>query len=298
MDHIQAMRTFVRIIELGNFSRAAEKLSLPRATVSHTIKRLEARLGVRLLLRTTRQVQVTAEGDIYYQRCLRLLAEIDETDTLFSRQKSRPSGRIRVDMPHSLAREIVIPTLPQFYQRYPEVTLCLSANDAAIDVLREGVDCVLRAWQVEDESLIARHLPALPQVTCASAAYIERYGMPQTLDDLAAHQAVGYFSQRTARHYPLDFMSQGVCEQRTLQSQIDVSGADVYVAACRAGLGLIQSPRYGVRHWLERGELVEVLPEMPPPDMPLYIMYPAGHFLAPRVSVFIDWLRECFARPL
>ncbi len=298
MDHIQAMRTFVRIIELGNFSRAAEKLNLPRATVSHTIKRLEARLGVRLLLRTTRQVQVTAEGQIYYQRCLRLLAEIDETDTLFSRQKLRPSGRIRVDMPHSLAREIVIPALPQFYQRYPEITLCLSANDAAIDVLREGVDCVLRAWQVEDESLIARHLPALEQVTCASAAYIERYGMPQTLDDLATHQAVGYFSQRTTRHYPLDFMSQGVCEQRTLHSQIDVSGADVYVAACRAGLGLIQSPRYGVRHWLESGELVEVLPEMPPPDMPLYIMYPAGHFLAPRVSVFIDWLRECFARPL
>lgn len=139
---------------------------------------------------------------------------------------------------------------------------------------------MLRAWQVEDESLIARHLPALEQVTCASADYIERYGMPQTLDDLATHQAVGYFSQRT------------------LHSQIGVSGADVYVAACRAGLGLIQSPRYGVRHWLASGELVAILPKMPPPDMPLYIMYPAGHFLAPRVSVFIDWLRECFARPL
>ncbi len=200
-----------------------------------------------------------------------MLAEIDETDTLFSRQKLRPSGRIRVDMPHSLAREIVIPALPQFYQRYPEITLCLSANDASIDVLREGVDCVLRAWQVEDESLIARHLPALEQVTCASAEYIELYGIPNTLDDLATHQAVGYFSQRTTRHYPLDFMSQGGGEQRILTSQIDVSGADVYVAACRAGLGLIQSPRYGVRHWLESGELVEVLPEMPPPDMPLYI---------------------------
>lgn len=196
-------------------------------------------------------------------------------------------------MPYSLAREIVIHALPQFYQRYPEITLCLSANDASIDVLREGVDCVLRAWQVEDETLIARHLPALEQVNCASADYIERYGMPQTLDDLATHQAVGYFSQRTTRHYPLDFMSQGVCEQRTLHSQIDVSGA-----ACCAGLGLIQSPLYGVRYWLESGELVEILPEMPPPDMPLYIMYHAGHFLALRVSVLIDWLRACFARPL
>lgn len=298
MDHIQAMRTFVRIVELGNFSRAAEKLNLPRATVSHTIKRLEARLGVRLLLRTTRQVQITPEGEIYYQRCIRLLTEIDETDTLFSRQRGRPSGVVRVDMPHSLAREMVIPALPQFYQRYPDISVTLSANDAAIDLLREGVDCVLRAWQVEDDSLVARHLPALPQLTCASARYLAQHGVPHTLDDLDEHQAVGYFSLRSPRHYPLEFMVQGTCETRMLPGRLAVSGADAYIAGGRAGLGLIQVPRYGVRQWLENGELVELLPDMPPPDMPLYIMYPAGHFLAPRVSVFIDWLQTCFQRPL
>lgn len=298
MDHIQAMRTFVRIVELGNFSRAAEQLNLPRATVSHTIKRLEARLGVRLLLRTTRQVQITTEGEIYYQRCVRLLTEIDETDTLFSRQRGRPSGVVRVDMPHSLAREVVIPALPRFYQRYPEISVTLSANDIAIDLLREGVDCVLRAWQVEDDSLVARNLPPMPQLTCASATYLARHGVPRTLDDLAQHQAVGYFSLRSTRRYPLEFMVQGACQTRTLPGALAVSGADAYIAAGRAGLGLIQVPRYGVRQWLAQGELVEVLADMPPPDMPLYILYPVGHFLAPRVSVFIDWLQECFDCPL
>ncbi len=297
MDSIQAMRTFVRIVELGNFSRAAEKLNLPRATVSNTIKWLESRLGVRLLLRTTRQVQVTTEGQTYYQRCVHLLTEIDETETLFSRQRLQPSGAVRVDMPHSLAREIVIPALAQFYQRYPDITVSLSANDAAIDVMRAGVDCVLRAWQVEDDSLVARHLPSLPQLTCASRDYLARHGIPLTLDDLASHQAVGYFSLRSERAYPMEFMVQEQCVPRMLPGKLTVSGADAYIAGGRAGFGLIQVPRYGVQPWLASGELVEVLPQTPPPDMPLFVMYPAGHFLAPRVSVFIAWLQERFQRP-
>ncbi|GAB7194249.1 hypothetical protein OS31_43510 [Dickeya oryzae] len=193
MDQVQAMRVFVRIVEAESFSRAAEKLGLPRATVSQTLKRLEVRLGVRLLQRTTRQVQVTDEGLLYYQRCVQLLAELDETDALFSHQRQQPSGRVRIDMPHSLARQVVIPSLPAFYRRYPQISLVLSANDAAINVLREGVDCVLRAWQVDDDSLVARSLPSLPQVTCASAAYCAEFGVPDSLEALATHRMVGYF---------------------------------------------------------------------------------------------------------
>lgn len=186
MDQVQAMRVFVRIVEAESFSRAAEKLGLPRATVSQTLKRLELRLGVRLLQRTTRQVQVTDEGMLYYQRCVQLLAEIEETDALFSRQRQQPSGRVRIDMPHSLARQVVIPSLPEFYRRYPQISLVLSANDSAINVMREGVDCVLRAWQVDDDSLVARSLPSLPQVTCASAAYCAEFGVPDTLEALTS----------------------------------------------------------------------------------------------------------------
>ncbi|MBJ7222634.1 MULTISPECIES: LysR family transcriptional regulator [unclassified Brenneria] len=298
MDHIQAMRVFVRIVELGSFSRAAERLALPRATVSHTIKQLEARLGVRLLQRTTRQVQITDEGRIYYQRCTQLLAEIEETDSLFTRHKRQPVGKVRVDMPYSLAREVVIPALSDFYQRYPQITLSLSANDAAINVLREGVDCVLRAWQTEDDSLATRHLPPMSQITCASADYLAKFGTPQSLDDLVHHQAVGYFSLRTERLYPLEFMSQGERITAMLPGKLQVNGADAYIAGCRAGLGLIQAPRHGLQRWLNSGELVEILKDTPPPDMPLYVMYPPGRFLAPRIRVFIEWLNELFTRPL
>ncbi|PWC17785.1 LysR family transcriptional regulator [Brenneria corticis] len=297
MDQIQAMRIFVRIAELGSFSRAAEMLSLPRATVSHAVKRLESRLGVRLLQRTTRQVQITAEGQIYYQRCIQLLAEIEETNALFTQQRHQPAGNVRVDMPHSLAREVVIPALSEFYQRYPRITLSLSANDSAINVLREGVDCVLRAWRIEDDSLATHHLPALPQATCASAGYLAEFGMPRSLDDLTAHQAVGYFSLRTGRRYPLEFMLKGECVTSMLPGKLEVNGADAYVAACRAGFGLIQAPRHSLQRWLDSGELVEILKDTPPPDMPLYVMYPPGRFLAPRIRVFIEWLNERFARP-
>lgn len=296
MDQIQTMRVFVRIVEAESFSRAAEKLALPRATVSQALKRLELRLGVRLLQRTTRQVQVTDEGRLYYQRCMQLLAELEETDALFSQQRQQPSGRVRIDMPHTLARRMVIPALPAFYQRYPHITLALSANDSPINVLREGVDCVLRAWQMEDDSLVAKALTSLPQATCASADYCAAHGVPETLDALAGHRMVGYFSLHKSQNYPLEFMHNGEVERRMLPTCIEVNGADAYVAAGRAGMGIIQAPRYGLAELLTSGELVEILPQLPPPDMPLYVMYPPGRFLAPRIRVVIDWLEELFAR--
>ncbi|CAM4283665.1 LysR family regulatory protein [Yersinia intermedia] len=295
MDQIQAMRIFVRIVELGSFSRAAEKLQLPRATVSHTLKRLEQRLGVRLLVRTTRQVNITAEGTLYYQRCLQLLSAFEEADSLFSHQRLQPEGKVRIDMPHSLARNVVIPALNDFYQRYPHITLMLGANDSTIDLMREGVDCVLRAWLPHDEQLASRNIGLQPQITCASPAYLAKQGVPQSLDDLAGHQAVGYFSQINSRDYPLEFVYQSKVENRTLPGILSVSGADAYIAAGVAGLGLIQAPTSGIQSQLAQGELIEVLPHCPPPAMPLFIMFPAGRFLAPRVRVLIDWLIELFS---
>lgn len=296
MDQIQAMRIFTRIVELGSFSRAAERLQLPRATVSNAVKRLEQRLGVRLLLRTTRQVQVTSEGTLYYQRCVQLLGALEEADTLFSHQKLQPSGKVCIDMPHSLAREIVIPALDDFYRRYPDLTLALGANDTHVDLLRDGVDCVLRAWETEDDSLVARRIAMLPQLTCASPAYLAAFGVPQSIDRLQQHQAVGYFSLTSNRDYPLEFCRNGKVELRELPAKLSVSGADAYTSGCRAGMGLIQAAHYSLAPWLQKGELVEVLAETPPPPMPIYVMYPPGRFLAPRVRVLIDWLIWLFER--
>ncbi len=295
MDQIQAMRIFIRIAELESFSRAAEDLNLPRATVSTTLKALEQKLGVRLFLRTTRQVKITAEGELYYQRCLQLLAALEEADTLFASQKNQPAGSVRIDMPHSLAREIVIPRLAEFNARYPLITLKLSANDNAIDLLDQGVDCVLRAWTSEGDNLQSRHIADLPQMTCASPAYLARKGIPDTLSDLSVHSTVGYFFRQHRPESQLEFADGAQIKMVILPCSLTVSGADAYVAAGKAGYGLVQASRLIISDALEKGELIEVLGHQLPPPMPLYIMYPPGRFLAPRVRVLLDWLIEIFA---
>src|SRR5471032_553962 len=229
MDQIQAMRIFIRIAELESFSRAAEDLNLPRATVSTTLKALEQKLGVRLFLRTTRQVKITAEGELYYQRCLQLLAALEEADTLFASQKNQPAGSVRIDMPHSLAREIVIPRLAEFNARYPLITLKLSANDNAIDLLDQGVDCVLRAWTSEGDNLQSRHIADLSQMTCASPDYLARQGTPQTLNDLSSHFAVGYFFRQQQPTSQLDFIDGKKTVTFDLAQRLTVSGADAYL---------------------------------------------------------------------
>lgn len=235
MDQIHAMRIFIRIVELGNFSRAAEDLNLPRATVSTTLKRLEQKLGVRLFLRTTRQVKITEEGEIYYQRCLQLLAAIEEANALFSGHKNPPSGNVRIDMPHSLAREIVIPALPDFNARYPLINLKLGANDNAVDLLEQGVDCVLRAWAAEGDTLQSRHIADLPQITCASPAYLAKQGTPQTLEELTTHFTVGYFFHQQQPESQLDFRDGKQSKRIVLPQRLTVSGADAYLAAGKAG---------------------------------------------------------------
>lgn len=297
MDQIQAMKIFIRIAELESFSRAAEDLDLPRATVSTTLKRLEQQLGVRLFLRTTRQVKITDEGKIYYQRCLQLLAALEEANTLFAHHKNQPTGVVRIDMPHSLARVMVIPALQAFYERYPHITLSVSANDNSVNLLDQGVDCVIRAWPSEDENLQSRHLANLEQITCASPAYLAKFGVPKTREDLNTHHVIGYFFAHQQPESHLEFITNGIGEKMPLRNTLTVSGADAYVAAAKAGFGLIQASRLAIAQELERGELVEVLSDLTPPPMPLYIMYPPGRFLAPRIRVFLDWLITLFSQP-
>lgn len=295
MDQVQAMKIFVRIAELESFSRAAEDLNLPRATVSTTLKRLEQRLGIRLFLRTTRLVKITDEGKVYYQRCLQLLAALEETDALFAHHKHQPAGIVRIDMPHSVARERVIPALKAFYQSYPQINLILSANDNAINLLDQGVDCVVRAWPSEDDHLQSRHLTDLVQITCASPAYLAQFGTPLTLGDLGPHQAVGYFFAHQRPDTHLEFVTGNGTEKIQLSSSLTVSGADAYVAAAKAGFGLVQVSKLAIAQELVLGTLMEVLPQFLPPHMPLYIMYPPGRFLAPRIRVLLDWLITLFS---
>lgn len=294
MDRLQAMRLFTRIVELGSFSRAAEQLGMPRASATQIIQQLEARLGVRLLARTTRQVTPTVDGTGYYRRCLRILADLDDAEAEFSQAAHHPQGRIRIDLPDSFCRLLLIPALPDFYARYPLVRIEISVSDRQIDLIREGVDCVLRIGELGDLPLYARRLGRLRQVTCASAGYLAQHPAPTRLDELEAHWMVDYVSASTAKSLPLEFEVEGRIELRSLRSRLAVNNGGAYVAACAAGFGIVQVPDYHVREPLEQGRFVEILPAFPPPVLPVHALYPADRPLSARVRVFIDWLAERF----
>lgn len=293
MDRFQEMQVFVRIAERGSFTQAADDLQLPRATVSNLIQRLEARLGVRLLERTTRTVRLTPDGEAYRQRCVGLLADLEEADGLF--RQAEPKGLLRVNLQGTLARRFVVPALPAFLARHPQLEVQIGEDDRLVDLVREGVDCVLRAGQLRDSSLVARRVAQLPQVTCASAAYLAQFGEPRTLADLAGHRAVNYLSSATGQALPLEFTVNAELRTLDLPGPVSVTGADVYAGAAIAGLGLVQVPRYRVADELACGQLREVLADLPPPPLPVSVLYPQSRQLSVRVRAFTQWLAELFS---
>lgn len=296
MDKFQALRVFARVVELGAFGKAADSLQLPRASVTVLIKQLETHLGVQLLQRTTRQVSTTLDGAAFYPRCVQLLADLEEAESCFRAAQQNPQGKLRVDLPSSLARLVVIPALPQFCARYPRIELEVGASDRPVQLIREGIDCVLRAGDVHDSSLVARPLAQLRQLTCASPAYLQTHGVPENLHQLEGHLAVNYFSALSGRRFDLEFQLGAELVCRSLPGALAVNSADAYVAACEAGLGLIQVPHYHVAEQLKAATLVEVLPACRPPLLPLTALYPAQRQLSRRVRVFVDWLVALFAQ--
>ncbi|MBN8812805.1 MULTISPECIES: LysR family transcriptional regulator [unclassified Sphingomonas] len=292
MDRISAMRLFVRIVERGSFAQAARDLKIPRPTATHAIQHLEADLEVRLLERTTRTVRPTLDGTLYYERCIRLLADLDEVESVF--RNAEPRGPLRVDMQGTLARFFVLPALPEFIARYPGISLNLSEADRMVDLITEGVDCVLRAGNLSDSSLIGRRVAMLEQVTLASPAYLERFGAPASPDDLAGHRMVAYTASATGQPYPLEFAADGAQRDVPLPYDVVVRGAEIYTASGVAGLGLIQVPRYRVEPQIAAGQLVPVLEAFSPPPMEVSVLYPQSRHLSPRVRVFIDWLADLF----
>lgn len=292
MDRFQEMRIFVRIVERRSFTLAAGDLQLPRATVTNAIKRLETRLATRLLERTTRVVAPTLDGQAYYGRCVRLLGDLAEIEAVFTR--TEPSGLLRVNLQATLARHVVAPSLPAFLARYPGIALQIGEGDRLVDLVREGIDCVLRVGNLQDSSMVAQQVARLRQVTCASPAYLDRHGRPRSLDDLDGHLAVHYLTSSTGRPYPLEFLVGGALRQVTPPASVSVTGADMYAASAIAGLGLVQVPRYRIESELASGLLEAVLPGLPPPELPVSVLYPQSRQLSPRVRVFVDWLKSIF----
>lgn len=301
MDRLDTLQLFTRIVEQNSFSRAADLLGIPRATATHAIKALETRLGTRLLERTTRHVRPTLDGQAYYERCVQVLTDLDDAEAVFRQGAASPRGVLRVDMSGTHATRVVLPRIGEFHALYPDVELVLSSGDRLVDLVREGVDCVIRAGAPRDQSLVARRLALMPQAIVASPDYLAANGTPRHPDELAAHRVVRFFASSGGLDYPLELDVDGAARRFDLPGWLSVNDAENYVLGALRGCGLIQVPRFHIAQELADGRLVEVLGAWRSPNFPLSALYPYRRQLSPRLRVFVDWIaglyRERFGVP-
>jgi DNA-binding transcriptional LysR family regulator len=297
MDQLSAMRAFVRVVEAGTFTRAADLLEVPKPTVTKQIQQLEAHLRARLLNRTTRRVTVTMDGAAYYERALRVLSEIDELDSSMALSQARPSGRLRVDCSTSLAMSVIIPALPAFHARYPEIQIDLGLSDRPADLLAENLDCAIRAGEIQDQSLIARRVGEMYLITCATPDYLAQHGTPRHPRDLeSGHSVIGYRVAGTSRAMPYTYVDPMETIEVRGDYVVSLNDGMGYIAATLAGLGVAQLPTFMAQEHIAAGRLVPLLTGWCSAPKPLHIVYQPNRHLSNKVRVFVDWLAELFAR--
>lgn len=295
MDQLQAIRAFARVVEAGNFTRAADSLDMPNATLSKLVQELEAHLGVRLLQRTTRRVTVTPEGQDYYAKASRVLRDLEDIDSSFNIARSKPRGHLRIDVGGSTARDVLIPLLPDFLARYPDIRIDLGVSDRSVDLISDNVDCVIRGGALDASSLVARGIGQATMVTCASPEYLRHNGIPAYPEELRnGHRLVSYLSPQNSRAVPFRFERDGERSELKIEHRIGVNESNAHLAACVAGLGIIQTFSYAAGTALRDGTLVEILADWRPPPYPFHVVYPQNRYVTHRLRVFIDWLVECF----
>lgn len=292
MDFIRQLQIFVTVVEMGNFSRAAETLHMARPGITKAIGELKKHVGVRLLQRTTRRTNLTGEGETLYAKAMELLRDVEDAQNLFGGSKEKPSGRLRIDIPAALAKSLVIPELAKFRAQYPDISIVLGVNDQPIDLIANSVDCVLRLGTLPVSSMIGRKIADIPMVICASPEYLKRNGIPSSIESLNDHTIINYFSGQ--KHIPLawHFSNASDEEEVTFSSGIMANDAEAMVACALNHIGLMQVPGILVMDELHNGTLVQVLQDLGHVNFPLSIMYPNRQYLAPQVRTFIDWVIE------
>ncbi|WP_445178103.1 LysR substrate-binding domain-containing protein [Pseudomonas sp. McL0111] len=298
MDRFDAMQAFARVVEAGSFTKAAETLHMSKTTVTQLVQQLEARLRVKLLNRTTRKVNVTADGAIYYERVIKLLADMDDAETSLSGASLLPKGRLRVDVPSPLASLILIPALPEFHRRYPDIQIDMGVSDRIVDIIDENVDCVVRGGELLDQSLIARRVGDLELGVFAAPGYLAREGMPMHPGELedSHHRVVGFLWARTGKPVPYAMRNQSESLHIKGQYILAVDDGNAYLSAGLAGLGVLWLPKYMSRAHEVRGELVALFEDWQLQPMPLYVAYPPNRHISQKLRVFIDWIAEVMAQ--
>jgi len=292
MDKLQAMQVFVRVVETGGVTRAADSLGVPKATATTLIQKLEANLGVRLLNRTTRRVNVTADGAAYYDRCVAILGLVRDTEESLGKQHATARGRLRVDVPTLMARSVFVPALPRFFARYPDIELALASSERRADLIEEGIDCAVWSGEIEESNYVARRVGFLYFATCAAPSYLAQHGRPRHPNDLVKHKCINHFSPRTGKVADWVFSKGGTRVQTSLQGYVSLEDENSYVAAAEAGLGIAQIPAFVLKESMERGALDLVLGDWFPEPSPLHVVYPQHRHLSGRVRVFVDWVAE------
>jgi DNA-binding transcriptional LysR family regulator len=303
MDRIAAMNAFVRVVEAGTFTKAADTLALPNATVTRLIQGLERELKVRLLHRSTRSVTVTAEGATYYERVVRLLADLADIESSTRQSRHKPSGRVRVETAPGIATMVIVPALGEFYRDYPDVEVELGAAHKHIDLVAEGIDCAIRAGDVSEQFMVARRIGEVQFTTCAAPAFLKVHREPLVPEDIVHLPTVGMLAGHGNRALPFRFSNGEAVLEPTLNHKLVVNDTNAYVAAGLAGLGLIQAPSYSVHEAVKAGHLVPLLENWRSPGVALHVVYAPNRYLSAKVRVFIDWAvtlfdrHECLLRP-
>jgi len=286
------MKIFVTVYETTSFTNAAEILTLPKATVSEAVQRLEKNLGARLLQRTTRRVTATQDGIQFYERCKNLLADLEETETMFQKTGPEISGRIRVDMSVPLARDLIIPRLGEFLKQYPNLKIELGSTDRRVDLVREGFDFVVRGGHLGDSSLIAKKIGEFSVSNCASPEYLKKYGTPRTLEDLDDHYQIHYEQAFGGKPDGFEYFDGHKFVVRKTKSLISVNNSEAYRAACFAGLGIIQTPSVGIEQAVKAGLLKKILPKYTCEPAPLHIVFANRQQISKRQRLFMEWVEQ------
>lgn len=292
------MQVFLRVVDSGSFIRAAETLGLPASSVTGIIQRLEKHLQIRLLNRSTRNLSLTPEGERYACRCREILELIDDTESSLRGAAERPQGKLHVDMPAGIAHALILPQLADFQRRYPDIYLMIGVNDRQVDLIQDGVDCVIRTGSLDNSTLVARPLGQLRWVTCAAPSYLEEMGVPEGLEDLHRHRAVHYFSGTTRHESALHFAANGASASVAVPvaGTVAVNETGLYIKLGLDGCGLMQLAEILVVDPLRKGELVEVLADRRPPPVAVSLLYPHRRFLSPALRVFSDWAAALFSK--
>jgi len=292
INKLQAMEVFVQVVDAGGFTRAADNMQLPKATVSTLIRDLELALSIKLLNRTTRQISLTADGAAYYERCISILADVRDTEESLSRTQTNPGGRLKVDVPSSLGRHLLIPALPQFFERYPDIKLEVGCSDRLVDLIEEGVDCAVRGGELADSTMIARRIGVIQLATCATPSYLAKHGRPQHPNELMQHQCINYFSAKTGKIYDWDFVQNDQRIQLKVPGAIAVNDSDAYLAACLSGIGIAQAATFSIGPYLQSGQLELLLQDWRVNPIPLHVIYPQNRHLSAKVRLFVEWVAE------